>query len=152
MNPPVPVQVKFVVSVKFSTTAAAVVLVRAMLPEPNAIDRATVPVQLTLPTDMVNPLSARLPLVWVYMPAGVQIVALPASDSAMVEVPPKVVLNATAVELMVTVPVPESASKVAVSTLVGADAPLAPPEVADQFAVDVLSQVPEPPTQNLAAI
>jgi hypothetical protein len=54
---------------------------------------------------------------------------------------------------MVTVAaVPELASKNTSSTAVGALAPEAPPEVADQFAVLKLSQVPVPPTQYLFAI
>lgn len=34
----------------------------------------------------------------------------------------------------------------------GTDAPLAPPDEVDQLAVEVVFQVPEPPTQNLSAI
>jgi hypothetical protein len=52
----------------------------------------------------------------------------------------------------VTVPVPEFASKAAMSAAPGAEAPGAPPVVADQLAVLVVSHVPEPPTQNLFAI
>jgi hypothetical protein len=48
--------------------------------------------------------------------------------------------------------VPLLASNVTVSAVVGADAPEAPPEVAAQLVVELLSHVPEPPTQNLAAI
>jgi hypothetical protein len=48
--------------------------------------------------------------------------------------------------------VPLFASKNTVSMATGADAPEAPPEVAAQFAVEVASQVPEPPTQNLFAM
>jgi hypothetical protein len=50
------------------------------------------------------------------------------------------------------VPVPELESKVAVSAVVGAEAPEAPPEVAAQLAVLLASQVPLPPTQKRAAI
>lgn len=46
----------------------------------------------------------------------------------------------------------ELASKVTVSEEPGTDAPLAPPEVADQFTVVIPSHIPVPPTQNLAAI
>jgi len=38
------------------------------------------------------------------------------------------------------------------SAAVGTDAPLEPPEVADQFVVDDVFQVPLPPTQYLEAI
>jgi hypothetical protein len=49
-------------------------------------------------------------------------------------------------------PEPEFASKIAASALVGAEAPAAPPVLVDQFVVLAVSQVPEPPTQNLFAI
>ena len=52
----------------------------------------------------------------------------------------------------VTVPVPEFPSNCGVSPAIGTDAPPAPPDVADQFAVLVLSQLPVPPTQYLFAI
>lgn len=50
------------------------------------------------------------------------------------------------------VPVFELASKMTASAVVGADAPDAPPEEADQLVVPVDAQVPEPPTQYLFAI
>lgn len=54
----------------------------------------------------------------------------------------------TAVAVTVTVAaVPELALKRTLSPAIGADAPAAPPEVADQLAVEALSHVPEPPTQ-----
>ena len=60
------------------------------------------------------------------------------------------------VELVVTVnePVPtfELASKYTSSEVVGAEAPLAPPELVDQLVVDELVQLPVPPTQYLSAI
>jgi hypothetical protein len=46
----------------------------------------------------------------------------------------------------------ELLSKNTLSAAVGTDAPLAPPDVADQLVVVVLSQVPVPPTQYLLAI
>jgi hypothetical protein len=52
----------------------------------------------------------------------------------------------------VTVPVPERASNITSSAIVGTDAPPAPPEVADQFVVDVVVQEPVPPRQYLSAI
>jgi hypothetical protein len=48
---------------------------------------------------------------------------------------------------VVTVTTPEFKSNIALSTDVGTDAPLAPPEVADQLAVLVVSHVAVPPTQ-----
>jgi hypothetical protein len=53
---------------------------------------------------------------------------------------------------VVQVPEPELASKKTASALVGAEAPDAPPVVADQLAVLEASQVPVPPTQNLLAM
>ena len=50
------------------------------------------------------------------------------------------------------VPVLELASKNTLSADVGTDAPVAPPDEADQFAVFVPFQVPVPPTQYLLAI
>lgn len=41
----------------------------------------------------------------------------------------------------------DAESKITLSTDVGADAPLAPPDVADQFMVLEVFQVPVPPTQ-----
>ena len=61
-------------------------------------------------------------------------------------------LSAVAPTAVVTTPVPELESKIASSAVVGAEAPLAPPDVADQFVVLLASQVPVPPTQYLAAI
>jgi hypothetical protein len=50
------------------------------------------------------------------------------------------------------VPVPDKELKNTLSAEVGADAPGAPPDVADQLAVELASHVPVPPTQNLSAI
>lgn len=65
--------------------------------------------------------------------------------------PLTVMLRQMAPVLVVTVkePVPtfELASKNTSSALVGADAPLAPPELDDQLVVDELFQLPVPPTQ-----
>lgn len=46
----------------------------------------------------------------------------------------------------------DAALKITSSAAVGADAPPAPPEVADQFVVIPVFQVPLPPTQYLVAI
>jgi hypothetical protein len=53
----------------------------------------------------------------------------------------------TAPLAVVQVPVPEPESKITVSAATGAEAPDAPPVVADQLDVEDASQVPEPPTQ-----
>jgi hypothetical protein len=58
----------------------------------------------------------------------------------------------TAPETVEQTPEPDKELKIATSPEVGADAPAAPPVVADQFAVLEASQVPVPPTQNLLAI
>ena len=47
-------------------------------------------------------------------------------------------------------PLPES--KKTLSAEVGTDAPLEPPDEADQLVVELVSQVPAPPTQYLLAI
>lgn len=52
----------------------------------------------------------------------------------------------------VTVPPPEEPSNVTLSPLTGADAPPAPPVLADQCVVVVESHVPVPPTQKREAI
>jgi len=70
--------------------------------------------------------------------------------------PPKLISLHTAPVEMVTVnapvPVLEPASKITSSASVGADAPPAPPDVADQLVVLALVQVPVPPLQYLVAI
>jgi hypothetical protein len=79
---------------------------------------------------------------------------------AMVGVPVELNVNdepvvvsdfAASAPVSVTVPEPEAASKNTSSALVGAEAPLAPPLVADQLVV-VVVHVPVPPTQYLFAI
>jgi hypothetical protein len=91
-----------------------------------------------------------VPAVSVSVP--VQSVGLPDNERLMSALL-TVVTDDVAVAATVTIAaVPELASKVAVSALVGAEAPAAPPVVADQFAVELASQVPEPPTQKRFAI
>jgi hypothetical protein len=64
-----------------------------------------------------------------------------------------VMFPALAVLLTETVAfVPLAELKNTASIAIGADAPPAPPDVADQFAVETLSHVPDPPTQYLFAI
>jgi hypothetical protein len=126
--------------------------VTAMFPVSNASVLAFELLDEKIPVLNVKELSVIVPAVSVNVPANVQSVGLPAKDRLMSDLS-IVVLNETADASTVTVAaVPELASKVTVSTFTGADAPGAPPVVADQFAVLELSQVPEPPTQNLAAM
>jgi hypothetical protein len=61
VNPPVPVQVKFVVLVKSSTVAAAVVLVSAIFAVPKAIALLIVPVKVNVRVDSVNELRSSVP-------------------------------------------------------------------------------------------
>ena len=63
-----------------------------------------------------------------------------------------VVVVQVAPAAVVQVPVPDAESNITVSAATGAEAPLAPPVVADQLAVLLASQVPVPPTQYLVAI
>lgn len=85
-------------------------------------------------------------------PATDDIFTLPDNDKVISDLLTET-LDEFAVDAMVTVAaVPLLASKNVRSALVGADAPPAPPDVADQLAVFVLSQVPDPPTQYLFAI
>jgi hypothetical protein len=72
-------------------------------------------------------------------------------------VTPKVELFSVAVAqaeplAVVQVPVPEAESNTTVSVLLGAATPGKPPEVKDQLAVELASQVPSPPTQKYVAI
>ena len=55
-----------------STVVAAVVLVSAMLAEPKVIARVLVLVELNIPVERVNPLSARVPWVRVVVPLAVK--------------------------------------------------------------------------------
>ncbi|ANW00699.1 hypothetical protein LMTR13_11475 [Bradyrhizobium icense] len=63
-----------------------------------------------------------------------------------------IVFDALIVAATVTVPPPLDPSNVTVSAEDGTLAPLAPPEVADQFAVLESFHVPVPPTQNREAM
>jgi uncharacterized membrane protein len=73
---------------------------------------------------------------------------------AIVQVAPVVVNDRQGRVLTATVITgePELASTITASEAVGTEAPPAPPEVADQFAVFVAFQVPLPPRQYLSAI
>jgi hypothetical protein len=79
------------------------------------------------------------------------IVRFAPSSNVNVEVLKEIVVQ-IAPDAVVHVPVPDAESKITASAATGAEAPPAPPDVADQFVVVTASQVPEPPTQYLFAI
>jgi len=147
VNPPVPVQVKFV-AVAIPRQVAPVLLVKSIFPVPNAIDLAEVPLELNILVLKVKLFKVIAPVNKVTAPVVELLsVALPESDKFISDLLISM-LPQTAVEATVTVAaVPELASKFAKSAVVGADAPAAPPEVKDQLVVELASQVPEPPTQ-----
>jgi hypothetical protein len=70
----------------------------------------------------------------------------------VIAAPLNVIVKTVTFSPIVIVPAPQLALKMAASAAPGADAPDAPPEVADQLAVDVVFHVPVPPTQYLLAI
>jgi hypothetical protein len=72
---------------------------------------------------------------------------------SIVQVAPVVVRDwQTNTPVNVIVGEPDAAFTITASAAVGTEAPPAPPEVADQFVVELVSQVPDPPTQYLSAI
>jgi hypothetical protein len=78
-------------------------------------------------------------------------VAFAAVERPTVE--PVVSMDRHAVPLaIVHVPAPDEALRKTSSAFVGTDAPPAPPDVADQWVVVVVSQVPVPPTQKREAM
>lgn len=105
VNPPVPVQVKFVAVFIDSTVVAAVVLDKTMLPDPNAIDRVRLLFELKIPTVKLLLLSVIVPEVSENVLAAVLSSAEP--DKERLTTPPvglaTTVLRATAVEATVTV-------------------------------------------------
>jgi hypothetical protein len=103
--------------------------------------------ELNLPTVSVKTLRFNAPAVNVKVPAAVHSVGLPVSVSAISDLL-TVVLKDTAVDVTRTVaPVPELASKLTVSALVGFKAVGTPPEVTANCVFPVPPHVPEPPTQ-----
>ena len=76
------------------------------------------------------------------------------ADSVNVGLPPEKTIRVlhVAVDAMVTVGLPELLSKYALSALVGLPAPPGPPLEDAQLLVNVLFQVPLPPTQKYVAI
>jgi hypothetical protein len=116
---------------------------------PKAIVRALELLEMNEPQVNVLLLSVKVPVVSVTAPVMVGEPDRLRLISAVLIVQ----ADAVAVDATVTVAaVPLFASKVTVSADVGADASGAPPEVADQLSMDTLSHVPDPPTQNRAAI
>lgn len=63
VNPPVPDHVKLVAFAMFRMTAAAVVLVNAMLELPNAMERLLATEETNVPVLAVNPLRSKVPRV-----------------------------------------------------------------------------------------
>lgn len=123
--------------------------VMAKLPVPKAIVRALELLEMNEPQVNVLLLSVKVPVVSVTAPVMVGEPDKLRLISAVLIVQ----ADAVAVDATVTVAaVPLFASKVTVSADVGADASGGPPEVADQLSMDTLSHVPDPPTQNRAAI
>jgi hypothetical protein len=83
VKPPVPVKVKLVIVAILKIVVAAVVLVRAMLPEPKEIARVDEPDELKMPVDNVKLARASVPAV------KVKVFVIPSVDaSPRVTVPP----------------------------------------------------------------
>lgn len=126
--------------------------VNVMLPVPKASTLVLVLLELNSPVDNVKVLSDMVPAVSVQVPAAVHSVGLPDNDRVMSALL-IVVLKDTAVDVTVTVAaVPELASKVTESALVGSKTVGAPPVVTANCVFPVPLQVPVPPTQKYAAI
>jgi hypothetical protein len=123
--------------------------VTVMLPVPNAIVRTFELLDVKYEHVNVKVLRESVPLVSVNVPVNV---GLPARSRVMSDLFTVHVEVAAVDATVTTAAVPLLASNVTVSAVVGADAPDAPPDVAAQLAVELLFQVPDPPTQNLAAI
>ena len=123
--------------------------VSAMLPVPKSMDRV---LELFDEKDkQVRMLPPRdsAPVVRVNRPVKV---GEPVRESVMSDLFTVQVEVAAVAATVTMAAVPLLASNVTVSAVVGAEAPEAPPLVADQLVVELLSHVPEPPTQNLDAI
>jgi hypothetical protein len=124
------------------------VLVRAIFAVPNEIARVEDPDELKEPVLRVNPFKFNVPVVKVKVPAAVHSVGLPDNNKVMSDLL-IVVLKDTAVDVTVTVAaVPELASKVTVSALVGSKRVATPPVVIANCVFPVPLQVPVPPTQK----
>jgi hypothetical protein len=128
----------------------ALLPVRTMAPvdAPNATLRALVLLLANVVHVISNPARSIAPEVNVTAPKAVGLAARTTLTPERVND----TARPAAVAATVHVPEPELALKNTLSADVGAEAPPAPPDVADQFAVLVLSQVPVPPTQYLSAM
>lgn len=126
---------RFVV-VPISKTAVALVVVKVNVPLPSRYLRAPVPDRLTP------------------FPVNVMLIVEPVKSSVPVKAPAVSDRSERLFTVLSTVtsPPPDDPSNVTESPVVGAVAPLAPPDVAAQCVVDVLSHVPAPPTQKREAI
>jgi len=118
-----------------------------MLPVPKLMARVFVLLEVNTPHERVNDPSDKVP----ELSVNVLAIVRPAPKVSPSVLLVKVTVLATAPAAVVQVPVPELASKFTMSVDTGADAPDAPPEVADQLAVEEAFHVPEPPTQYLVA-
>ena len=133
---------------------------------PNDIALGFVPDETKFPAVIVTPLHENVPPVTVTVPVPndilnveqskvpavtfnvVKVAVWLAFKVAVIPEPPKLQPRQVAVDAIVTAPVPEFASKIAVSVANGAlGAGVAPPDVVRQLET-VLSQVPAPPTQK----
>jgi hypothetical protein len=114
-----------------------------MFPVPNAIDRTLLFDEIkTLQVKTLEPKS-KAPNVKVNVP---DIVWFAPNVKPRVDVFKVAVAQADPLAV-VQVPVPDKESNTTVSVLSGAAIPGKPPEVKDQLAVELASQVPLPPTQ-----
>jgi hypothetical protein len=132
-----------------------------------ALPNVTLPVPRVIVIGAVN-VAAEDVIVVVPVPLNVTIpvpfqevvadnVILPATLKVPVDVsvhvaPVVVMLRQFNAPVRVIVGEPEAALMITLSAAVGTDAPAAPPDVADQFVVDEVFQVPVPPRQYLSAI
>jgi hypothetical protein len=143
----VPVTVKLVTVTVFQTVPVPVTV---MFPVPKAIVLTVTTEELKVVHVNVYDCKSNVPDDNVKAPVLVN-----AAPNCKIILPPNDAVIAPqfgVVAFVVTVPAPESASKVTVSAVVGTEAPPAPPVVADQFAVLVELHVPVPPTQKRDAI
>jgi hypothetical protein len=136
----------FVLGEVFQTVVLFVVMTISPL-APKSIVLAFELFEVNLPTVTTLLLRAIVPAVNAKNPLLGASVGLPEKLKVMSDLL-TVVLSATAVAATVTTAdVPELESKITVSALFGGPLPPAPPLVVDQFAVETLFHVPEPPTQ-----
>jgi hypothetical protein len=108
VNPPVPEAVKLVAFAMDTMTVAAVVLVRAMSPDPNAMERVLELEEPNVEVVAVNPLRAKVPrvntvaLVTVKASPSVKVAPAPSRVKALKDLPALIMVP---VALTVTVPV-----------------------------------------------